>query len=231
MKLGEIIQRVQSLYSKGVQSDDSRLSSRHIYSKILTARELIIARKSKQKQKISDWNYQTISCVEMVDIRPHECPCAPYPDCSTVKRSKFIIPKVMADYNGNLIDYVMTIDSGDRFDFTNRTEMLHIKGNKYTANKRRYLIDKGYIYIFGFNTPKVIQMRALFSDPIEAEDFISLCTSENIEKCNDIFDMEFPIDGESIDTLIMFTVQELITFFQQSPVANNQEAEQEQQQQ
>ena len=35
MKIKEIIQRVQSLYSKGVQSDDTRLSDRHIYNKMV----------------------------------------------------------------------------------------------------------------------------------------------------------------------------------------------------
>ena len=33
MKIGEIVTRVQSLYSKGVASDDSRLSNRLIYNK------------------------------------------------------------------------------------------------------------------------------------------------------------------------------------------------------
>ena len=36
MTTGEVIQRIQSLYSKGVQSDDSRLRPRHIYNKLLS---------------------------------------------------------------------------------------------------------------------------------------------------------------------------------------------------
>lgn len=216
MKIGDIIQRVQSLYSKGVQSDDSRLSPRHIYNRILTTRSRLLSQKAKSKQKISDWNYQTISCIEMIEVPVHECPCAPYADCIIVKRSKYRIPKVMSDYNGNLIDYVMTIDSGDKFDFSSRTEMLHISGNRYTASRRRYLIDKGYIYAYGREVPKVLQMRALFEDPVEAINFISYCPPEVSDECIDIFDIEFPIDGDTIDTLIELSANELIILFQQN---------------
>lgn len=216
MKIGDIIQRIQSLYSKGVQSDDSRLSSRHIYNKILTTRSRLLSQKAKSKQKISDWNYQTISCIEMIEVPIHECPCAPYADCVTVKRSRYPIPRVMHDYNGNLIDYVMTIDGGDKFDYSNRRELLHVGGNKYTASRRRYIIDKGYIYAYGVDVPKILQMRALFEDPIEAMNFISYCPSESVDNCIDILDIEFPIDNDTIDTLIQLSVEELIAVFKQN---------------
>ena len=38
MLVKELVQRIQSLYSKGVQSDDTRLSSPHIYNKLITVR-------------------------------------------------------------------------------------------------------------------------------------------------------------------------------------------------
>ena len=49
MKIGEIIQRIQSLYSKGVESDDTRLMSRHIYNKLLTVRARLISQDAKKK--------------------------------------------------------------------------------------------------------------------------------------------------------------------------------------
>ena len=53
MKIGEIVTRVQSLYSKGVASDDSRLSNRLIYNKMLTVRSRLIVEQAKKKQRIS----------------------------------------------------------------------------------------------------------------------------------------------------------------------------------
>ena len=212
MLLKEIIQRVQSLYSKGVQSDDSRLSSRHIYNKLLTIRTRLMSQKSKQKQKISDWNYQTISCVEMIDVDASSCPCITPTGC-IVKRSKYRIPKVMTDYNKNLIDYVMTVDSGIKFDPTNKTELIHIRGNKYTATNKRFLIDNGYLYAYGKMIPDVLQIRALFEDPIEVINFSTLC-SEDVS-CIDIFEIDFPIDSDLIDVLIQFAAEELIVLFKQ----------------
>ena len=40
---------VQSMYSHGVQSDDSRLSGRHIYSKLVSARARLIEKELKSQ--------------------------------------------------------------------------------------------------------------------------------------------------------------------------------------
>lgn len=213
MKIGEIIQRVQSLYSKGVQSDSSRLTSRHIYNKLITTRAKLLSEKAKKKQKISDWNYQVISCIEVISVDSHECPCIPIQGCP-VKRSKYKLPKVMLDYNGNLIDFVMTIDSFERFDPSNRTEMLYVNGNKYTANKKRYLIEDGFLYLYGRNIPKLIKMRAVFEDPIDVVGFSTYCDSESCP--DDIFELEFPMDADQIDTLMEIVAQELIVLFSQN---------------
>ena len=37
----EVISRIQSMYSKGTASDDTRLSARHIYSKMKTSRSFL----------------------------------------------------------------------------------------------------------------------------------------------------------------------------------------------
>lgn len=218
MKLEELIQRIQSLYSKGVQSDSSRLTPRHIYNKFITVRTKLISDKAKKKQKISEWNYQTLPCVEMIDVDVAECPCIPIKGC-TVKRSKNPLPKLMTDYNGNLLDYVMTIDSGDRFDATNRVEMLYNKGNKYTSNKRKYIFENNHIYIYGPLLPNVVRIRGLFEDPVAASNYQGYCgnnsTEGNIE-CADVFQTEFPIDGDLVDVMIQFTVDELIAIFNQS---------------
>lgn len=218
MQLGELIQRIQSLYSKGVQSDSSRLTPRHIYNKFLTVRSKLLSDKAKKKQRISEWNYQVLPCVEMIDTDVLECPCISIKGC-TVKRSKNPIPKIMTDYNNNLIDYVMTADNGDRFDMSNRIEMLYSKYNRYTGNKRRYVFENGHIYIYGEMLPSIIKMRALFEDPLAAKSYEGFCGNQNNDagKCLDFFQTEFPIDGELVDVMIQFTVDELISMFSQNP--------------
>ena len=67
MKLGDLIQRVQSMYSHGVQSDDSRLSGRHIYSKLVSARARLIEKELKSGRGFTAWSMQLLPCVELVE--------------------------------------------------------------------------------------------------------------------------------------------------------------------
>lgn len=216
MKIEEIIQRIQSLYSKGVQSDDSRLSTRHIYNKFLTVRTKLLSQKAKSKQKISDWNYQTINCIELIEVPLIECPCIPNIGCS-VMRSKYKIPRIMSDYNSNIIDYLMSVDGGKKFDATNKSELLHIRGNKYTSDSERYLIENGYLFVYGKRIPEVVMLRALFEDPFEVNKFIKYCPENASNECFDILTTEFPIDADLTDVMIQLTAEELISIFSQMP--------------
>jgi len=102
MLIKEIIQRIQSLYSKGVQSDDTRLTDRHIYNKMVTVRSKLVSQEAKKKQKINQWSYQTLSCVELIKAQPNECPCIAPPGCE-ILRSKYPIPKMVMLYSLKLL--------------------------------------------------------------------------------------------------------------------------------
>lgn len=71
MLIKEVIQRIQALYSKGVKSDDSRLSSRHIYSKLKSTRGRLLYEKVNKRQFIASINYQVLACVELEIGRAH----------------------------------------------------------------------------------------------------------------------------------------------------------------
>ena len=115
MIVKELIQRVQALYSKGVKSDDSRLSSRHIYNKLLSVRARLISQEAKKKQRISQWNYQTIPCIKMIEVPAHDCPCLPPIGCK-ILRSEHKIPSPLSGLSGDLIDWVRTIDKHIKID-------------------------------------------------------------------------------------------------------------------
>ena len=50
----EVISRIQSMYSKGTASDDTRLSARHIYSKMKTSRSFLLKRELDRRKSKSD---------------------------------------------------------------------------------------------------------------------------------------------------------------------------------
>ena len=149
MKIKELIQRIQSTYSKGVQSDDSRLTNRHIYNKLLTTRALLLSREVNKKRKLSAWNYSTLPCVEIVEITSNEeCPCIPDVGCS-VYRSKHKLPKPIVSLSSYMIKGVYSTDAQRSIKFTEVSvnQSKYTKGGKYSSNNNKYMLHNGYIYI------------------------------------------------------------------------------------
>lgn len=216
MLIEEIIQRVQSLYSKGVQSDDSRLSARHIYNKLLTVRSRLISQEAKKKQKISQWNYQTISCIELIEVPAHECPCIPPIGCDML-RSKHKLPKPLSGLSGTLIQSVTTIDRLKKINEISVNAIRSMAGNKYSKKDISYFIEDEYLYISTPSKLQVIRVVGLFEDPIKVKKFEGFCsTCTDCDNCVDYQKEEFPIDNDMIDILIELTVQELVILFSQS---------------
>lgn len=216
LKTSEIIQRIQSLYSKGVQSDDTRLSSRHIYNKILSVRAKLLNQQAKKKQKISQWNYQTLHCVELEKAPLHECPCLPPLGCSIMK-TKYPIPQPISNLDKELIQSVTSLDGSIIYSEIGWVEKKYKSSNKYTASKPDYYIRNDFLYITHKNGPKVITITGLFENPFEVDEYPSLCDKDCKDcKCTSPLESDFPIDSSMIDTLVELAVQELIAVFSQS---------------
>ena len=215
MVIGEIIQRVQSLYSKGVESDDSRLMRRHIYNKMLSTRSLLIFNKINKRQFMSKWNYTILPCVALVIVPENECPCIVAPGCK-ILRSKEKLPKPANSINGYILDAVMSVDGSIVFH-----EVTYLRKNwrvddKYTSAKPDYFIKDDYLYITSTRKLKAVTVIGLFADPIEAENYPSYCDEGSTEPTPCVahpMDVEFPIDEEMIDALVELTVTELSVGF------------------
>lgn len=215
MKIGEIIQRVQSMYSKGVQSDDSRLTPRHIYNKLLSTRSRLIYQKANKKQKLNQWNFQTLECVELIKAPLNECPCLPPVGC-TISRTKYKLPKPITNLTNHLIQSVISTDGSQVYSEILIQDYIYKKGNKYTANKIDYFIQNGYLYLTHKRVPKAISITGLFENPLDVYAYPSLCPSgSEEEECFDIMEQEFPIDEDLIEPLIELSLQELVIMFTQ----------------
>ena len=226
MIIGEIIQRVQSLYSKGVQSDDSRLTTRHIYNKMLTVRAKLISQEAKKKQKVNQWNYQTLPCIELEKAPIHECPCLPPIGCKILK-TKHPLPKPLSNLDNHLIQSVTSLDGEVLYSEVGWVEKKYKSSNKYTSAKPDYYIRNRYLYLTHKNGPKIITVTGLFEDPIEVSNYPSFCeedcTTEDCKDCTSPIDKEFPIDNDMVDTLIEMSVNELLVLFSQGKedISNN----------
>mgnify|MGYP003642694455 CR=1 FL=1 len=225
MIVKEILQRVQSLYSKGVQSDDSRLSARHIYSKVLSTRARLITQRLDKRQKVSQWVYQTLDCVELIKALPYECPCLPPVGC-TILRTKLELPKPLTGIlNGHMIESVTSVEGSVTFSETTWKNKKYAVGSKYTSTKPDFYIRNNYLYITTKDSPKIISITGLFEDPLEATSFLGICGAEvctggtpedNCPECASPLDLQLPIDKAMVETLIEVAANELINVFNQS---------------
>ena len=213
MKTIEVLQRIQSLYSKGVQSDDSRLSNRHIYNKALTVRARLITNLAKQRQKLSYITYQILPCVELIEAPIHECPIVPM-NCK-VLRSKYPIPEILTDKDAYLIEFVTTLDGKKKFDYTTWNGASAQKGNRYTKTLSNYYFKNGYLYLTHNMNLEVIVISAIFSDFIAAINFPSYCTS-TVTDCTSPLYRDFPLDMDSTELLIGIVANELLEKFTQA---------------
>lgn len=215
MTVAEIIQRIQSLYSKGVHSDDTRLSNRHIYNKIVSVRSRLISQEIKKKQGVSAWNYQTISCIEMIQVPSHQCKCVPPLGCD-VLRSKHKLPAPLSGLNGHVISSVTSIDRMVKLDELKVNAVTYQKGNKYTKTKTTFFVQDDYIWIFTPSKIKYITMTALFEDPVKVKEFEQYCDNKDCKDCDcrDFLQEEFSIDMDLIDILIEMSLKELQIFGQ-----------------
>ncbi len=215
MLIGEVIQRIQSLYSKGIQSDDSNLTPRHIYNKMLTVRVKLINQKASKKQKINQWNYQTIPCAELIKAPLYECECLPLIDCNKVLKTKQRLPKPLTNFNNHLIQSVTSLDGSIIFSEISWQQKTYKSGNKYTSKKPDYYIKDNFLYITDENEIKAITITGIFEDPLEADKYPNFCDKEN-DDCLSPLERVFPMDYDQIDTLVEIAVNELIILFSQN---------------
>lgn len=219
MLIREAIQRVQEVYNKGVPSDDSRMSNRYIYSKLRSTRIVLLTRKIKKKQKVSQWSYQTLPCVELIIAPQHECPCVPYDGCM-ILRSKYKLPEIFTDMNRHLIQTVAKIDNSVQFTETTWNAVKLTAGNRFAKLPGQYYIHNGYLYITNTKKIALATVVALFNDPIAAYTFEGGCI--NVNDCKSHLDFEFPFDGEMEEALIELAKEEILAFtMSKEDIVNN----------
>ena len=217
----EIISRIQSMYSKGTASDDTRLSPRHIYSKIKTTRSFLLKReldRRKSAQSISEWNIQTIPCVSMVLVPPHECPCAPPVGCKILK-SECPIPKpIQSNLTGPYLTDVTSLDGSTIFTATTWSRKKYRNADKFTASKADYFLRDEYLYITVNTDLEAISLSGIFEDPDEADNFIQECSckvdEDYVIDCEAYYNKYLEMDEYLVEPLIELTMKELLMLAQ-----------------
>jgi hypothetical protein len=213
----EVISRIQAMYSKGTSSDDSRLSARHVYSKIKTARSYLLKKELERRKSphtISEWNIQTIPCVSMLLVPPHECPCVPPVGCK-ILRSECPIPKpIQSNLTGPYLTDVTSLDGSIIFTATTWSRKKYRSADKYTASQPDYFLRDEYLYITVNTDLEVISLSGVFEDPDEVERFAEVCTCAECKSpiitCQPHYDRWLKMDEYLIEPLVSLAMKELL---------------------
>lgn len=216
MRTDKLIQRVLSMYSRGAQSDDSRLTARHVYNALLTNRTFLNEQDLRKHRKLDDKNYHVFDCIKLVKVPYHDCPCLPARGCE-VTRSEFQLP------DNEKIDWVMT-PLHKLISKETRDTYRNVSGNRYTAKNLRYIFENRYLYIYGENIPAIVRVRQYIEDPMDKaiqqnsceEATESTCAEGDCLECMDLTQTEFPMDEHRLKALIDMTHRELVGMFPQN---------------
>jgi hypothetical protein len=221
--IGQAIQRVQSRYSKGVQSDDTRLSSRHIYSKLLDVRNTIITQTANKNQLIAPHVYQSLPCLEMIDAPISECDNIP--NIGYILRSRFPLPNILSSNDKLLIKSITTLDGKINYTRADWYTIKYIKANKYTGDVPRYIIksngDNNFLYLSTKVKPEAIEVIAIYEDPIEVQIFPNYCNDYANPNCLNYPDLEFPVELDMLNTIVEIIVKEMMESFTETQQDKN----------
>ncbi len=212
--IGEAIERLESIYNKGVKSKDSRLSSRLVYSALLSGRSELIRQMSNKNQYLGDWIYQTLYKVEL-EYKPVNTANIGL-KIENILKGKKQLPKLVSDMDSSLIRSVSDLENNSSFSITSWANNKYNQGNQYTANKPRFYIRDGYPYITQLKLLPAITLEAVFEDPLEVYTY----NLDNFTDCPDCQckaakDIDFPIDRNLITPMLKLAYTELIILMSQ----------------
>jgi hypothetical protein len=179
---------------------------------MLSTRSLLLYNKVNKRQFLSKWNYNLLTCVELIKVTGNDCPCTPISGCD-VLRTKFKLPKPINSINGYILDSVMSVDGNILFSEVTYKRKLWRKGDKYTSTKPDFFILDDYIYITSTRTLKAISIMGLFADPIEAATHPGTCDTSETTCPIYPMELEFPLETELVDALVKLTLEELVIGF------------------
>lgn len=214
----EAIQRVLSVYTKGVHTRDTRLTKRHVYNKLLTVRNMLLEQKANKRQAISNEAYQVLPCVKMSLAPVSDCSCVPaflLENCKLYK-SESKIPHILKSIHGILLRNITTIDGQVSLDYYNYANLRYLKGRKFGQEKPFVFIFNDYLYQIK-SEYELLQIEAVFIYPLEADKFKE-CDCDEFTDCESYQDKIFPIPSTLEEILIDISKNELIGLFQHGKV-------------
>ncbi len=207
MKIKQAISLVKS--ENQAFSDDTNLTDRFIWNKILTKSKLFIKQKNDSfKVTNNNFFYTTIDCLEMELVDSISC-CQEIPNCKILK-SKHKLPKIVESNSSSVIRGIYTLDGGKRIDLVTINDVIRLSNSRYKPNDLKAFIKNEYLFIPFKEYPKAITIEAYFEDPMEV---LNLNSCNLKDTCISPYDLEWKVPSDLETVIIQEVNKELLNFF------------------
>lgn len=213
MTTGELIARVKALYSAGPSSDDRRLSDRHIYSMLRSARAMLLQREANKKRRLSSWSRQVLACICMEQVDRNECPCS-VPSGCLVNKSVLPLPEAVSGMLGEHLYDVGPLDWSQRWTASTTSAIAYVGGNKYTGKQTYWFVADGHLYVVRDKPVKWARAVGVFVDPVATAAYgQQQCSPGGSVVCAaPAWEVDFPIDPHLVEMLVQMAYEQLVVW-------------------
>lgn len=201
----EAIYQIKNLAEQSQTSRDG-WSDIWIYKELLKYRARIINQKLETNVRISQFNYQDINCVALVEADKSEYPSYIDINCKLYK-SKHIFPKTIrlnSVYNPSNTRQYTVVDI-DKVKYRKNTRFDYINKRSFA-----YLSDSGkgtHMYVVSTNPVlENVSVNGLFYDHLEAQTYPN-CKGVLNFPCRSYYDYEFKLDENLFTTISEMMLQ------------------------
>lgn len=213
MTYNEIISQLDNEFS--LVSADSRLTNKFWYSLIQKHTSWIIKQESDKMFLFhSDSIWQTLDCVDLIEV-PTTDECCKYngPSC-TIYRTKEKLPSLYEDVFGVIIRSINSIDYSKSLQHITFQEWLRKQANpdsKYDKNLY-YFYKNGFLYFPNIKW-KLASITGYFKDNINK---YNTCSQTKYNKCESLFESEWRIPSHLIARVAEACLKELSSTYMQT---------------
>lgn len=211
--IGDLINDIQSRYSKGVRASSSRLSNRMVYHNMKAVRSKLVNEKANKNQTFSDSFYQLLPGVEMIATTSSMLSTVQIG--SIMRISKYKLPPFVYSMDLPIIASVSNIENSKVYNRVTWQTIKNSEGRKFTGKEPNYFTLENNILINSITIPKVISVRAIFDEPIAAQLYPIYegdCTTSN---CISYLTLGFAVDKDMANTIVEIVSENLIKVYGQ----------------
>lgn len=207
LTVGEYIGHLEAILSQGPKSDEFRFSSKHLYNILIYIRAELIKNKANKFQLLSEFNYQTVSCLSLELANLNDCDCLPGVGCKYLRTSQ-LLPEILSFKNGYLIKSVTDM-MGNNIPETTLEASLYDKYSLTKKNVTQYFIHNNRLYLTNNQSLEKINISAIFYDPTSTNGLSSCATSVDTD-CFDPKTQAFPMEKDLTSALFKMVYEEVV---------------------